>query len=194
VDGNRRRDGAGRRSGGDKVNDGLVSGGAHGGATFGGGGVYRWHLYRNIYAEGDRAPLHKGRVCFVMLNPSTADALADDPTIRKCKYFARAWGFRRLDVVNLFSYRATDPKELLRVGSPIGAETDRHIRAASYDSDMVVCAWGRLPTKLAHRQPAALRILGGRANGVHCLGLNNDLSPKHPLYLKNETQPKEWRT
>lgn len=98
-------------------------------------GPYRYQLWRD-FEEGRR------RICFVMLNPSTADGMHDDPTVRKCIYYARAWGFRSLEIVNLFSYRATDPGELLKVEAPVGIDTDRAIFDVTFASDMVVCAWG----------------------------------------------------
>lgn len=159
--------------------------GARRGAILSSCGKYRYHLWRDF--DGG-----KGLVTFIMLNPSTADAYIDDPTIRKCSYYAQAWGFGRLGVVNLFSYRATDPKELLRVEAPIGPDTRQQIQLAAHASDMVVCAWGRLHKTLAARQVDVLRLLEHRAGGVYCLGLNNDGSPKHPLYLRNELQPMVW--
>lgn len=68
-------------------------------------GRYRWRLSRR-WDDGPQA-------CFVMLNPSTADGLDDDPTVRRCVRFARGWGYGELVVVNLFPYRATDPGELI---------------------------------------------------------------------------------
>lgn len=150
-------------------------------------GRYRYHLWRD-FSDG------KGRVCFIMLNPSTADGVHDDPTVRKCIYYARAWGFHHLDVVNLFPFRATDPKELLISEGLLGVGADDAIRSVSHASEMVVCAWGRLERKLAARAPKVLRMLASRSNGVMCLGLNADLSPKHPLYLRNELQPMRWIT
>lgn len=148
-------------------------------------GDYRWSLWR----EFDKG---KGRVCFVMLNPSDATAVDDDPTIRKCKYYAQAWGFRRLDVVNLFAYQTPYPKELLTCEFPIGGMNNQTITNVARNCEMVVCAWGRLHRKLAHRQPQVMRLLKDRARGVMCLGLNNDLSPKHPLYMRNDKQPQQW--
>src|SRR5438045_3510538 len=89
-------------------------------------GRYRWWLRRSWHQGGN------GRVlCFIMLNPSTADARTDDPTIRRCMGFARSWGFSTLDVRNLFAWRATEPTELLRTDDPIGGRCgDRALRHA----------------------------------------------------------------
>ena len=98
--------------------------------------------------------------------------------------------------MNLFAFRATDPKELLRVkkntGDISGWENNSFIKAVAHDSEMVACAWGRLHKHLAYRQPQVLRLLESRANGVMCLGLNADMSPKHPLYLRNDIIAKPW--
>ena len=81
-------------------------------------------------------------VCFVLLNPSTADETREDPTIRRCIGFARSLGYGALEVVNLYAYVATDPAELRRAGYPVGRYTDRHIEAAVLESGRVVLAWG----------------------------------------------------
>ncbi len=90
------------------------------GADFDGTGAYRYSLWR----EWDsRRPI----VAFVMLNPSTADAAKDDPTIRRCASFARSWGYGSLEVVNLFAYRASEPKRLRQTPDPIGPANDDYL-------------------------------------------------------------------
>lgn len=100
-------------------------------------GLYRYWLWRK-WSDGGK------RVTFVMLNPSTADALMDDPTIRKCVGFAKRLGFDELFVVNLFAYRATEPKELQRVGWRIaeGPANDNHTATACMLASLVIAAWG----------------------------------------------------
>lgn len=149
-------------------------------------GTYRYKLTREVGAGSNR-------VLFVMLNPSTADATQDDATIRSCTRFAREWGCSCFTVVNLFAYRATDPKELLRArGDIIGPENDRivleEIRAhEGYANPAceVVAAWG------AHRA-AQSRFAWfkeqTRGLKIMCLGTTKDGSPKHPLYLSPKTQ------
>ena len=85
-----------------------------------------------------------GPTCtFIMLNPSTADARKDDPTIRRCIGFARREGCAALLVINCFAFRATKPADLFAAEDPIGPENDRHIMAASLDADgQVIAAWG----------------------------------------------------
>src|SRR5581483_9586135 len=95
---------------------------------------YRYSLAR-FFGDG-------GVVNFIMLNPSTADAETDDPTIRRCLGFAKAWGYGTLVVTNLFAYRATDPAELAKAGDPVGPDNDTRLWSEAQLSDLVVCAWG----------------------------------------------------
>ena len=101
-------------------------------------GRHRYRLTRTV--ESESSALTLGRVLYVMLNPSTATAETDDATIRKCKGFARRWGFRELEVVNLFSFRATKPKDLWASAERNTTLSDYHILAAVADADRVVFA------------------------------------------------------
>jgi hypothetical protein len=120
-----------------------------------------------------------------MLNPSTADATQDDPTIRRCIGFARAWGYGALEVVNLFACRATDPERLRRVPDPVGPENDRHILRAVRRASETVVAWGNRGVHLG-RHDAVLRLLRRRRVAVHCLGRTQAGHPRHPLYLRTD--------
>ena len=121
---------------------------------------------------------------FVMLNPSTADAEEDDPTIRRCIGFAGNMGYGGIEVVNLFAYRATNPKALADARDPVGPENDEAILEAMKGTGIVVCAWGALHFDgLADRVGEVLALLK-RANLVTaCLALTQDGEPRHPLYL-----------
>ncbi len=142
-------------------------------------GAYRYRLGRRW---GREAPL-----CFVMLNPSTADDNADDPTIRKCIGFAMRLGFGSIDVVNLFAYRATDPRELRRAGFQIGPHNDGWIDIAVRETRRlggeVVCAWGAHARGLARPAQVLDRII--RHAGVQPMVLERcaDGTPSHPLML-----------
>ena len=127
-------------------------------------------------------------VCFVMLNPSTADATLDDPTIRRCLGFAKALGFGQLEVVNLFGWRATDPKELKSAVNPIDTENDEQLLNSAKVCNMTICAWGVNGTFL-QRDKSVLGML--RKNGItpHALRLSKDGHPAHPLYLPANLQP-----
>lgn len=120
---------------------------------------------------------------FVMLNPSTADADLDDPTIRRCIRFAKDWGYRKLEVVNLYAFRSTDPKQLWQVFDPVGLENDHHIRTASARAAMTIVAWGTNAKK--PRQREVLRML----TDPHALEVTKLNFPKHPLYIRADAEP-----
>ena len=150
---------------------------SNGGATISECGKYRYDLWRT-WNESGRS------VLFVCLNPSTADATNDDPTIRRCMGFARAWGYGKMDVANLFAYRATNPSELLRVSDPIGACNDDWLYHLMGESSMVVAAWGNRGGLLNRADEFMCMI--PLLTKVHCLGVNKSGQPKHPLYLPKD--------
>lgn len=141
-------------------------------------GQYRYGLLRRW---NDDLPL-----TFVMLNPSTADADLDDPTIRRCMGFARRDGYGGIYVFNLYAYRATDPKALLTCADPVGPENDsyltRHLWAAHQQGRPVVAAWG------ANARPDRVRAVLDLVPGApwRCLGVTKAGAPKHPLYIKGD--------
>lgn len=143
---------------------------------------------RYRYRLGREWPGGHGTVLFVMLNPSTADAEVDDPTVRRCVGFARRWGFRRLEVGNLFARRASKPSELWRVPDPIGPENDYHLVEMSKGADCVVAAWGQNVGQ-RRRDLQVLRILDGP---VAHLGLTRRGYPRHPLYLRADVVRHAW--
>lgn len=133
---------------------------------------------------------------FVMLNPSTADASTDDPTIRRCIGFARSWGMQRLVIANAYALRSTDPRGLWRSGDPVGPLNDDAIRLVAQRSTRVVVAWGA--SIKPERQDRVRELLtSGRpdnAEPVMCLGTTKAGHPKHPLYLRSDTVPTPWVT
>lgn len=141
-------------------------------ATISSDGRYRYDLTRS-WSEG------RPRVCWAMLNPSTADGTEDDPTIRRCVGFSKAWGFGSLVVVNLWALRATNPRELLSHPDPCGLENERFVAQHVAYSGVTVAAWGAFQVK--GRTP--LRIPGQ----LHCLGVTKAGAPKHPLYIAGDT-------
>jgi hypothetical protein len=155
------------------------------GAVLSDEGVYRYSLTR-WWSDA-------GVVRWVMLNPSTADAELDDPTIRRCIGFARSWGYGAINVVNLYGLRATDPRELARHPDPVGPENDLYLRGRDQLSlrELVVCAWGAHPMA-ARRAPDALRLLDEAGETPHVLGLTKDNQPRHPLYVPGRTEPAPW--
>ncbi len=144
-------------------------------------------------------------VQFIGLNPSTADEIQDDPTIRRCIRFAKDWGAGGFCMTNLFPFRQTNPN-LMKQHYPVVngdwnysaeswitfKENFNHIAQIGKQATMIVAAWG---THGAHLQAGAkLRnFLKIHNLPVHHLGLNADGSPKHPLYLKASTKPTLWQ-
>lgn len=119
---------------------------------------------------------------FIMLNPSTADADEDDATIRKCVGFADRFGFGGIIVVNLFAYRATDPKDLKKAGFPIGDLNDDAILAAVSAAGEVVCAWGVNANRTA-RPAQVCKMLAEYGARPKCLDITDAGWPSHPLML-----------
>ena len=130
------------------------------------------------------------RVAFLMLNPSTADAIKDDNTIRRCISFAKQWGYAGLDIINLFAYRATDPKDMKsETVYPVGDENDNHILTVVETAKKVIFAWGVNGTLLG-REKQVLNLLAEAFpdRTFHCLGVTSAGHPKHPLYVATDTE------
>lgn len=144
--------------------------------------TYRYSLYR-IW---DRK---RPRIMFIGLNPSTADERHDDPTVRRCIGFARSWGYGSLVLVNLFAYRATNPKELKTVYDPVGPRNDVWISIEKVMAERIVAAWGNYGT-LFGRDKAVLATL----DKVYCLGVTKAGCPRHPLYVASDTPLQEMNT
>lgn len=156
--------------------------------------LYRYVLVRNI--EGGMG----GTLVLIMLNPSTADVTINDPTIVRAMGSAKAWGFSRLVVLNLFAYRATKPKDLLRAADPVGPLNYDYLLDAfrSYSPlgpYRFLVAWGANFGKTAMKRDRVVEVcVMAELLGVplYCLEKNADGSPKHPLYVKGDVQMKRW--
>lgn len=181
------------------------------GATISADGRYRYRLWREwrlhpapaqwdmwtdngkpvVDGAGEQLGTPKSCV-FIMLNPSTADGDTDDPTIRRCVGFAKALGYDRLDVLNLFAHRATDPAELLALNwddDPIGPNNRSHVASVMQGEcrpGHIICAWGSHGGHLGQDEEM-LGWLGSRK--AHALRLTKDGHPAHPLYLPANCQP-----
>jgi hypothetical protein len=131
------------------------------------------------------------KVTFVMLNPSTATEVQNDPTVERCERRARALGFGAFRVVNIFAYRATDPKVMRAHPDPVGVENDAAILVATKWADRVICAWGSHGAHL-DRGSAVERVLRGTGRPLFQLGLTKAGQPKHPLYIGYDRQPEVW--
>lgn len=141
-------------------------------------GKYRYQLWRT-WDES------KPKVLFIMLNPSTADASADDPTIRRCIGFAKAWGYGGIMVGNLFALRATDPQELKKIVFNEehyfhADQNAQHLDKMAYQCKIIVYAYGNPPID-KYNEPVSCFY------SRHHLGLTKAGNPKHPLYLPKNT-------
>lgn len=128
-------------------------------------------------------------VMWIGLNPSTADATQDDPTIRRCREFTRAWGFATMVMCNLFAFRATDPRVMKAALDPIGPENDRTLINVARGAAIVICAWGPHGTHM-NRDQAVRAILP--ADKLRYLRLTQDGHPGHALYLPAHLDPQPW--
>jgi hypothetical protein len=147
--------------------------------------VYRYRLRRSFTGHVLEKPAKP--VVFLMLNPSTANAIEDDATIRRCCGFALAWGHTDLLVTNLFALRSTDPDALLSHADPIGPANDAVL--ADLPDCPIIAAWG------AHiaAPKRAERVVELVKRPLLCLGTTAQGAPRHPLYLKADSMPVPWR-
>lgn len=153
------------------------------GATISPCGRYRYDLWRTWGPEP--------HLLFVLLNPSTADAQRDDPTVRRCIGFARRFGAGGVGIVNLYARRSSDPRDLWHWSEPdpVGPENDEFIGRAASLCDCIVCAWGAFP-RATERGRAVYRMLDSAK--VRVLGTTKAGHPRHPLYLPGEAGLLEW--
>lgn len=119
-----------------------------------------------------------------MLNPSTADANFDDPTIRRCINYTMQWGYGGIVVVNLFALRATNPKELRKSTNPFGTENNMYIKKASAEANLTITAWG-IQGRYLGRDKIVMMMLTEK----YYLALTKNRSPRHPLYLRSNLKP-----
>lgn len=143
---------------------------------------YRYVLWR---WWGDR---EKSYAMFIGLNPSTADEMNDDPTVRRCVGFARDWGYGGLCMMNLFALRSTDPKEMMLHPEPIGPANDNWLLDLSWLAGIVIAAWG-MKGGYQQRNEIVCAMLGNMV----CLGLTKNGHPRHPLYLPKNIKPRPFK-
>lgn len=159
------------------------------GAEFSEDRVYRYRLWRHWRTEWMSEPERwiKRVACFCLLNPSLANEVDLDPTLRRCRGFAMDWNCTGMVIVNLFALVTPYPDEMHRHDDPVGIDNDKVILQAAKDSEIFVAGWGN--DKLARkRAPKVLGMLREASIVSQCLGTNKDDSPKHPLYLAKSTQ------
>jgi len=147
---------------------------------------YRYALWRNWDWQG-----HANRVMFIGLNPSVADEEKNDKTISNCVGFAKRWGFGGVYMLNLFAFRATDPKVMIAAADPVGPENDEAFGYYRGRVGLIVACWGSVSLKYRPRlqwQSRIARVLDCISQPVYCLGKTMDGSPRHPSRLGYATE------
>lgn len=141
--------------------------------------VYRYTLWR----EWDEL-LNQSYCMFIGLNPSTADEVNDDPTIRRCIQFAKDWGYGAMCMTNAFAFRETNPKLMMKHPAPVGPDNDLWLSKIAQDAGVVVAAWG---CDGAHKErDKQVRALIPQ---LKCLKTTKGGHPNHPLYLPKNLTP-----
>lgn len=131
------------------------------------------------------------KILFIMLNPSTATELQNDPTVERCERRARTLGYGAFQVTNIFAWRDTDPHKMRTAQDPIGAQNDAAIAKGTTWADTILCAWGTHGAHL-NRGPQVEATLRGLAQPLWHLGLSKAGHPKHPLYIAYTQTPQKW--
>jgi hypothetical protein len=158
-------------------------------ARFSACGLYRYELHRNWSMLSNPR-----RVLWVMLNPSTADANTNDNTISRCIEFSKTWGFEALSVGNAYAYRTPYPRALWDAAKNgieiVGRENDAALTMMAATAELIVCGWGSQIDDARDGDVTALLYRSRKP--VRCLVINADGTPKHPLYVRGDTQPIEF--
>ena len=146
--------------------------------------TYRYLLRRDWARSGPH-------LIYILLNPSTASAEKNDPTVERCERRARAAGFAGFSVANLFAFRATDPRALRHSADPVGPENNAVLADISAGGDRVLCGWGVHGT-LCGRGGEVADMLRRRGADLWHLGLTKAGFPRHPLYIGYAQKPQPW--
>lgn len=154
---------------------------------------HRYALWRHLGGDG-----HGPVILFVLFNPSVADWSIDDPTIRRCLGFAKREAAQWMRVVNLYGIRSRDPKAVWLMTDPVGPDNDaviaRELDSLARLGGTLIFGWGAL-TGPQHEQrvAAVMELCNSRNIQPMCLGINRDLSPKHPLYVRKDAPLVPWQ-
>ena len=150
--------------------------------------------YRYLLDHGwhDLLDTQRGYVAWIGLNPSCADEQQLDPTLRRVRSFTDRMGYRRLVMVNLFGFRATDPKDMKAEADPVGPDNDRWILEICQDASAVVCCWG-VDGAYQDRAQRVLDLLSPWPLPLFCLKASARGQPGHPLYAAGATPLKPFR-
>lgn len=149
---------------------------ADNGAIFSPCRVWRYVLWRTWDKE-------RKHVAFIGLNPSTADEENDDPTVRRCIRFAQKWGYGGMYMLNIFAFRATDPKVMKAAKYPIGEENDYYLKIYHDKSVLTVACWGIHGAFMSRGKQVSQTL-----HGIKCFGIVKNGEPKHPLYLRSDSE------
>ncbi len=150
---------------------------------------HRYTLWRQWH---DMIEPAAGFVQFIGLNPSTADEVQDDPTVRKCIRFAARWKFTAMCMTNIFAYRATDPRVMKSAKDPVGQLNDRMLLATAKHADVVVACWGNHGAYL-NRDLHVMKLLEPYASKVFALRVTQAQQPEHPCYLSYNHKLTEYK-
>lgn len=160
--------------------------------------LYRYSLWRHFRQPSNgQADListepAEDRVCvFIGLNPSTADEVVDDNTLRRCRDFAKRWGYTSLCMVNLFGLRATEPKVMMNHPEPVGGSNMSVFLQIAKEASLVVAAWGNDGGHL-DQDMAVKKLMADHKIPLYHLGLTQKGFPFHPLYRKADCLPINW--
>lgn len=154
------------------------------GAVFSPCGTWRYLLWRVGHV--------RAKLCGMgLLNPSTADHLGDDPTIRQCRARARQARLGGVLVWNLFAFRATLPADLKRAADPVGPDNDAAISLALRLCPRTVLGWGNHGVHRG-RDRAVQALCEGAETRFDVLGITDTGQPRHPLYLASSTRLRRW--
>lgn len=165
--------------------------GVDGAAEFSACGRYRYWLKRE-WGFRRNSDGREPYAMFIGMNPSTAEAQIDDPTIRREVIFTRALGLDCYCKTNVMDYRATFPASLLDPDViPCSDNNLNCIKELAGRASIIVAAWGAMPKRLRKYADAAVEVL--RGFDLYCFGETADGSPRHPLYLRRDTKPRLWR-
>ncbi len=145
---------------------------------------YRYRLSRVWDQTGDK-------LAFIMLNPSKANEIENDPTVERCERRARTLGAGGFEVTNIFAWRDTDPKRMRQASDPIGPQNDSVLRDSAAWADRIIVAWGTHGAHLG-RGAAVERLLRSLGAPLYHLGLSKGGHPKHPLYIPYSQTPVPW--
>lgn len=147
------------------------------GAIFSPDRIYRYLLWRQ-WGEG------ASMVAFIGLNPSTADEVQNDPTVTRCINYAKDWGYDGMYMLNIFAYRATDPKEMMRYLAPIGLRNKHWLFKTRSMVSFAVACWG--DHGRFRKQGRLVKALLQQVGPLHCFGRTKFGEPRHPLYLRRD--------